>query len=187
MNSLLLFAVPLILPSYVPADVTEGTFRAWNEATPAVTYDTTAVPEGATAKVTVTDEKTGVSVRLKVTGLVPGRAYGAHLHVNPCTDKPADAGPHFQHRIDPVQPSVDPEYANPRNEIWLDFTADADGNARAASKQSWHFDVDRQPWSLVLHAERTHTAPGEAGMAGARLACLTRTAVSAYGNGGGRL
>jgi Cu-Zn family superoxide dismutase len=182
-------SLPLALtsPEYEPAAVTEGTFRTWNEATPAVTYDTGAVPEGAAARLEVTHTHSGVRVQLKVTGLVPGRSYGAHLHVNPCTDDPADAGPHYQHRIDPVQPSADPEYANPGNEVWLDFTADAAGTGRATSTQRWHFDESRPPWSMVLHAERTHTGPGEAGMAGARLACLTRTAVLAYGNTGGRL
>jgi Cu-Zn family superoxide dismutase len=190
MNSLLLLLAALTAgtpapppPVYEPGPVTVGTFRAWSEATPAVTYDTAAVPEGATAKLTVK----GTTVRLKVTGLVPGRAYGAHLHVNPCTDKPAEAGPHYQHKIDPVQPSVDPRYANPRNEVWLDFTAGADGTGRATSVQRWHFNKSRPPWSMVLHAERTHTKPGEAGTAGARLACLTRTAVSAYEKTGGRL
>ena len=189
MNSLLLLALPLTLmtPIHEPAAVTEGTFRAWSEATPAVTYDTRAVPEGATARLAVTDTTHGVRVRLKVTGLVPGRSYGAHLHADPCTDKPAGAGPHYQQRIDPVQPSTDPRYANPRNEIWLDFTADAAGTGRASSAQRWHLDGSRPPWSMVLHAERTHTAPGQAGTAGARVACLTRTAVAPYGDSGGRL
>lgn len=175
MNSLLLL-LALVTGSPPPLPVTEGTFRVWDEATPAVTYDTTAVPEGATAKLTVTKTAGGMRVRLKTTGLVPGRTYGAHLHVRPCTDKPAEAGPHYQHRIDPEQPSVDPKYANPRNEIWLDFTADAAGTGRATSVHRWRFDNSRPPWSMVLHAERTHTEPGKAGTAGARLACLTRTA-----------
>ena len=49
-----------------------------------------------------------------------------------CED-PAAAGSHYQHQADPKQPSVNPDYANPRNEIWLDFTTDATGSARSES------------------------------------------------------
>ncbi|MFC7528803.1 superoxide dismutase family protein [Actinoplanes sp. GCM10030250] len=191
-----LLAAPLLLtgaaatPAHVPAPLTEGTFRAWSEAAPAVTYDVEAVPRGAQARVEVEDTKTGTSVRLKLSGLIPGRVYGAHLHTKPCTDKPAEAGPHYQHRIDPASDSthssVDPAYANPENEFWLDFTTDATGAATATSVQNWHVDNARPPWSLVLHAEHTHTAPGQAGTAGARLACMTRTAETAYVNRAGR-
>ncbi|MEU4423868.1 superoxide dismutase family protein [Actinoplanes sp. NPDC024001] len=196
---LLLVAVPLALtigtpaaakPADQPAPISEGTFRTWSEATPAVTYDTAVVPQGATAKLTVQNTGSAMRVRLQATGLVPGRTYGAHVHVNPCTDKPAEAGPHYQHRIDPAadpqHPSVDPDYANPRNEVWLDFTANSAGNGYAASVLRWQFSESRPAWSLVLHSERTHTKPGEAGMAGARVACLTRTALPAYENAPGR-
>jgi Cu-Zn family superoxide dismutase len=170
----------LAAPAPEPKPVTQGKFRTWSEAAPAVTYDTEAVPVGAVARVAVEKRGTGTRVLLKVTGLVPGREYGAHLHTKPCTDKPAEAGPHYQHRIDPAadptHSSVDPAYANPRNEIWLDFKADRRGVGRAQSVQTWQFDSARPPWSMVLHAEHTHTAPGEAGTAGDRLACLTRTA-----------
>jgi Cu-Zn family superoxide dismutase len=108
---------------------------------------------------------------------VPRRAYGAHLHTRPCTATPADAGPHYQHSPDPKAaaspPSVDPAYANPRNEIWLDFTADAAGAATVTARQDWTFDEVEPPRSMIVHAERTRTAAGQAGMAGPRVACLT--------------
>lgn len=82
-----------------------------------------------------------------------------------------DAGPHFQHTPDPVKPSVDPAYANPRNELWLDFTTDRVGTARTTSTVDWKFGP-RRAHSVVIHEMHTHSDPGHAGTAGARLACL---------------
>ena len=117
------------------------------------------------------------AVQLTVSGLQPSRGYGAHLHVNPCGATGEAAGPHYQQQTDPAAsvspPSVDPSYANPRNEVWLDFTTDAGGNATATATQPWVFDPPRAPRSLVIHAQTTKTAPGEAGSAGARAGCLT--------------
>ena len=183
-------AVPSTAPALIPGPVSSGTFRPWTEGSTAVTYDTSAVPDGASAEVTVTSTVTGVRVHVTGTGLVPGRVYGAHLHANPCTANPSEAGPHYQHVIDPkadaTHPSVDPAYANPENEVWLDFTADAKGAGHATAEQKWAFPENRPPWSLVLHAQHTHTDEGEAGTAGARLACLTRKPVPAYENLPGR-
>jgi Cu-Zn family superoxide dismutase len=188
MNTLVLAMVaPLLL---TPAPVTEGTFTTWRDGARAVTYDTATVPAGARATVTIEQNHEGVRVTLLATGLTPGRPYGAHLHTSPCGKDPAAAGPHYQHRPDPAagpgKPSTDPAYANPRNEVWLDFVADRNGVGRAVSAQNWTVTGDRQPRSLVLHAEHTHTAPGQAGAAGARLACLTRDVTAAYPNDPGR-
>lgn len=185
---LLALAVPLLLTGAAPApaaqakpaQTSEGTFKTWRDGAKAVTYDTAAVPAGARARVTVVKTEDGVRVSLLATGLKPGRAYGAHLHTSECGKDPAAAGPHYQQRLDPAagpgRPSVDPAYANPANEVWLDFVANANGVGRARASQAWNFHESRPPWSLVLHAEHTHTAKGEAGTAGARLACLTRDA-----------
>ncbi|WP_246635327.1 superoxide dismutase family protein [Actinoplanes hulinensis] len=195
---LLILTAPLAL-SLLPAPAAnaamprhefEGTFKRWRAGATAITYQPELVPQGARA--TVTAEKTGAGVRVELlaTGLIPGRAYGAHVHTSPCGKDPAAAGPHYQHRLDPAagpgRPSVDPAYANPRNEVWLDLTADRNGVGRSVSAQDWMFDLKRAPWSLVLHAEHTHTGPGEAGTAGARLACLTRDALTPYGEPAGR-
>jgi Cu-Zn family superoxide dismutase len=67
---------------------------------------------------------------------------------------------------------VDPRYANPRNEIWLDLTTDGNGYARSSASVDWRLG-DRAVGSVVLHAEHTHTGPGHAGTAGPRLACVT--------------
>lgn len=140
---------------------------------PLVSYSS-AVPEGASAKVTAVYDSAGRStIRLYVRGLEPNTEYGAHAHVLPCGLTGADAGPHFQHAIDPVQPSVDPMFANPHNEIWLDLTTNSAGNGVARTTVDWQFSPDRRPQSVVIHERHTSTAPGNAGVAGARLACLT--------------
>ena len=167
------------------ADATSGktaagggtVFRPFAPGATAITYDTSIVPSGATAKATVTKAGAGVQVRLVVTGLKPRRGYGAHVHTDPCAAKPAGAGPHYQHLPDPKAvespPSVDPKFANPRNEVWLDFTTDAAGAATVTATQTWPFDEISPPRSVIVHAERTKTAAGKAGTAGARVACVT--------------
>ncbi|HEX8348206.1 MAG TPA: hypothetical protein VF657_26275 [Actinoplanes sp.] len=154
-----------------------GVFMPYRAGATAVTYDPAVVPAGASATVTRASARGGTTVRLTVTGMVPRRAYGAHLHTEPCGRTPEQAGPHYQNEPDPKAvaspPSVDPRFANPRNEVWLDFTADATGSATARTSLTWPFDSVNPPRSLVLHAERTRTAAGRAGNAGPRAACLT--------------
>ncbi|MCA1709291.1 MAG: superoxide dismutase family protein, partial [Actinobacteria bacterium] len=87
------------------------------------------------------------------------------------------AGPHYQNRIDPAarpqEPSTNPEYANPRNEIWLDVRTDVDGSGNARTTVPFSF-TDRTPGSIVVHeAPATATAPGQAGRAGVPIACVT--------------
>ncbi|MEU3648331.1 superoxide dismutase [Lentzea sp. NPDC034063] len=150
---------------------TSAKFGSYSATAKAVTYDA-KVPAGA--KVTVVGVPTvtgGTTVLLVLNGLQPHRAYGAHVHVKKCGAAPADSGPHFQNVTDPVQPSVDPAYANPRNEIWLDVHTDGRGFAHTESTVDWQF-TERHAQSVVLHNEHTHTKPGEAGTAGPRLACV---------------
>lgn len=141
----------------------------------AVTYDEVAVPVGSRADVDTDDDDGRTTVTLTVTGLEPNRDFGAHVHTRPCGPNPADAGPHYQNMVDPAatpdSPSTDPAYANPQNEIWLDFTTDESGNARVMSTVDWEFRDDEAE-SVVIHDHHTMTAPGEAGMAGDRLACI---------------
>lgn len=158
-------------PATAPATVAEGTFQIKSDS--AITYAVSTVPAGATARVTLTGTVAGARVRLEVAGMKPDRAYGAHLHTAPCAPAPDAAGPHYQHEADPSKPSVDPAYANPENEFWLDFTTDATGAATSESAQTWTPDPARPPRSLIVHAEPTKTAAGKAGTAGARVACLT--------------
>ncbi|MET8645034.1 superoxide dismutase family protein [Streptomyces sp. NPDC057746] len=141
-----------------------------------VTYDSKTVPVGA--RISVVEQVGGpvggaaTSVRLQVSGLLPNRVYGAHVHTKPCGRTPDASGPHYQNVKDPNQPSTDPAYANPENEVWLDFRTDAQGRATAESRHGWSFRPG-EARSVIIHEHGTATKPGEAGMAGARLACLT--------------
>lgn len=139
----------------------------------AVTYDQALVPVGSSAVIDATEGDGRTTVTMDVSGLEPNRRYGAHAHVDPCGATGADAGPHFQLTPDPVQPSVDPAYANPQNEIWLDFTTDAQGDATATSTVNWEFPEDQRAGSVVIHTMPTSMEPGKAGTAGDRAACIT--------------
>ncbi|WP_018681156.1 superoxide dismutase [Actinokineospora enzanensis] len=151
-----------------------GVFETYRTGANAITYDTTKVPVGSRASIMPLAQGKKTTVVLWVYGLLPYRHYGAHVHVKSCGAAPADSGPHFQNEADPVQPSVDPKYANPQNEIWLDFATDDHGSAFAVSNVLWRFD-NRPAAALVIHDDHTHTGPGEAGTAGPRLACLNAT------------
>jgi Cu-Zn family superoxide dismutase len=137
----------------------------------AITYAEDLVRVGARGAVSAQTERGSTTVRLAVRGLLPERVYGAHAHARPCGTDGDAAGPHFQHDVDPVQPSTDPRYANPGNEVWLDLTTDPAGAADVQTVVPWQF-VDQRARSVVIHAEPTRTGPGEAGVAGQRVACV---------------
>ncbi|MFE9329579.1 superoxide dismutase family protein [Streptomyces sp. NPDC006925] len=138
----------------------------------AITYDQARVPAGAGITVARRATRHGTTVWLRVRGLLPDRTYGAHVHTRPCGGRPGDAGPHYQHRRAPRQPSTDPRYANPRNEVWLDVTTDSAGRGSAVSRHGWTFRPGGAG-SVVLHERATRTGQGHAGAAGARLGCFT--------------
>jgi Cu-Zn family superoxide dismutase len=96
-------------------------------------------------------------VTLHVRGLVPGRGYGAHVHVGACSDNKGRG--HYLH--DPAGG------ANPHNEVWLDLTANPAGNAHAKADVAWTFRPG-QANSVVIHDRHTDVT----GAAGAKLACL---------------
>jgi len=155
----------------------EGVLAPPERATTAFTYNPALAPEGATIKVGVDARGGSTAVRLDVAGLLPSRGYAAHAHVKPCGPTGDVAGPHFQNQVDPAaapgKPSTDPAYANPQNEIWLDLRTDGAGAGGSQAEVPFTF-TDRAPASIVIHeAETTGTAPGQAGSAGARLACIT--------------
>ncbi len=158
-------------------DGADGVLAPPERATTAFTYNPALAPEGATIEVDVTPGGASTEVLLDVGGLLPNRGYAAHAHVNACGPTGDAAGPHFQNRVDPAaapgKPSTDPAYANPQNEIWLDLRTDGDGDGESRVEVPFAF-TDRAPASVVIHeAETTGTAPGQAGSAGARLACIT--------------
>lgn len=154
-----------------------GVLAEVDAADTAFTYDPTGAPIGAELELEVAEGGGSTTVRLTTERLQPDRGYAVHAHTDPCGEKGTDAGPHFQHEVDPAatpdRPSVDPAYANPQNEIWLDLATDARGNGTAETTVPFVFG-DRVPASIVLHElPRTATEPGRAGSAGGRLACFT--------------
>ncbi len=162
-----------------PAPGMAGAFQAPGEAAGdddnAFTYDEAAVPVGSVVRVDSEDQDGRTTITLDATGLAPSRDFGVHVHTLPCGPQPSDSGPHYQNDPDPAAtpdaPSTDPAYANPQNEIWLDITTDENGAAQASTTVDWEFRDDEAN-SVVLHAQHTMTGPGEAGMAGDRLACI---------------
>lgn len=133
------------------------------------------LPEGASAKVQAVANSAGDTiVTLRVWGLRPNTEYGAHAHVNACGATGAAAGPHFQHVPNP-RPDLypaNPAYANPVNEVWLDFTTNSEGRAVTHTTQPWQFAPGAGARSVIIHEEHTHTGPLDSGVAGARLGCL---------------
>src|SRR4051794_40031457 len=91
-----------------PSVVAAGTFLPYRPGSTAITYDPAVVPPGARVRLVVTTTSYGMVVRLTAAGMIPRRAYGAHLHRKPCTGVPDEAGPHYQHHNDPGTPAVDP-------------------------------------------------------------------------------
>ncbi|MFE2973760.1 superoxide dismutase family protein [Streptomyces sp. NPDC059258] len=122
----------------------------------ALTYDTRLVPAGARIEITQFTDLSGTRVGARLRGLVPGRAYGMHVHTSPCGADPAAAGPHYQHR-----PAAT---ADPVNEVWLDFRTDEDGDGRAEAQHDWNFR-EGGARSVIIHDRQ--------GGSGERAACFT--------------
>ena len=167
-------------PAAPPTLPVEGTLAVpqGQQVPPAVTYNPEIAPTDARVQLVLDQsapERTTVS--LAVDGLVGNRSYAVHIHARQCGLSGADAGPHYQHTIDPAagpqNPSVDPAFANPQNEVWLDVSTDDAGRGNSQAQVPFGF-TERPPGSVVIHeAARTATEPGKAGSAGNRVACIT--------------
>ncbi|MEU5024810.1 superoxide dismutase family protein [Streptomyces milbemycinicus] len=116
-------------------------------------------------------EGKGTRVMVWVRGLKANHTFGVHVHTKTCGTMPNDAGPHYQNVKDPKQPSTNPKYANPHNEVWLQITTDKSGDAHAMTHVNWRFR-DSEARSLVFHEHATATHKGHAGEAGSRVACV---------------
>ncbi|MFN2479679.1 MAG: superoxide dismutase [Pseudonocardiaceae bacterium] len=155
-----------------------GTLTTPNPASKAITYNPDLAPIGAAMTASLVPSSDGsTQAELTVFGLLPNRGYAAHAHTRSCGAAGDAAGPRFQNHLDPAAtpqaPSTSPRYANPNNEIWLDVRTDSAGAGTSSTRVPFVF-TDRAPGSIVVYeAMRTLTAPGHAGEAGARIACLT--------------
>ncbi|GAA3156397.1 hypothetical protein GCM10010466_54090 [Planomonospora alba] len=144
-----------------------GVFEQPAPRAAAIAYDRKLVPPGASARVTAGSGAVLSTARVEVSGFLPRRTYGVHLHVNPCGADPEEAGPHYRQHGH--------SHASAASEVWLDFTTDRRGAAAATARQDWAFAPGRPPRSLVIHAEPTKAEGAEAGAAGRRVACVTLT------------
>jgi Cu-Zn family superoxide dismutase len=151
----------------------------------AYTYNPALAPEGARFRVVMKPSGESTTAELTVSGLLPNRGYSVVADNNACSPNPAAEGPHYQNRVDPgvnptavgVASSTNPEYANPRNEVWLDVRTDGSGSGTSRTTVPFVF-TDRGPGSVVIHeAEQTATEAGKAGNGGAPIACLSLSPV----------
>jgi Cu-Zn family superoxide dismutase len=165
-------------PAHTVSLFGSGTLTTPGPTSKAITYNPQLAPVGAAVTAVLTSSSDGTTTaELTVSGLLPNRSYAVHVHTKECGATGEAAGPHYQNQMDPAAtpqaPSTNPEYANPRNEIWLDVRTDAAGAGTSRTTVPFAF-TNRVPGSIVIHeAMQTSTGPGQAGQAGARIACLT--------------
>ena len=165
-------------PAHAVSLFGSGTLTTPSSASKAITYNPDLAPLGAALTAALIPSSEGsTTAEFTVSGLLPNRGYAVHAHTEACGVTGEAAGPHFQNHEDPAAtpqaPSTNPEYANPRNEIWLDVRTDTAGAGTSRTTVPFVL-TDRLPGSIVVHeAMQTPTGPGEAGQAGARIACLT--------------
>jgi len=171
--SLLLTGVGLAAPSSANMPSTaEGALTRYTSV-PEV------LPVGAWARVRAIETGSGKTVvTLQARGFTANETYGAHAHYKPCGATGGAAGAHYQNVEErpgnEVTASTDPAYANPDNEVWLDFTTDSEGNGSAQTVVDWQFRPSASGRSVVIHANHTsHGGTPPAGNAGARLGCLS--------------
>jgi superoxide dismutase, Cu-Zn family len=146
----------------------------------AVTYNPALAPVGGHMTASLTPSGDSTVADLTVSGLAPNRGFSVVAHVNTCGGVPGGEGPRFQKRIDPAatptQPSTNPEYSNPSNEIWLDVHTDSSGAATSHTTVPFVL-TDRGPGSIVVHDQQQTTATSGQGLGQTsdRVACLTLT------------
>src|SRR5215207_2335279 len=105
-----MYAVPALalalLPTVLPCTSVEAAFDRPDGIVPAtaVSFAPESVPYGADVRVVVHRAAGRTTVSMTVDGLTPGQLYPVHAHTGACGTVPADSGPHYQHRPDPVQP-----------------------------------------------------------------------------------
>ncbi|MFD9598391.1 superoxide dismutase family protein [Kitasatospora sp. NPDC059973] len=134
----------------------------------AISHAADLVPYGSHVRVVVDRSVPGQTLlTMTVSGLAPDHEFPAHLHTGSCGADPAASGPHYQHAVDPVQPSTDPAYANDRNELRLTLRTDGRGAGSAAGSVAWR-PRPGEARSLVLHAG----TPAGPHAAGDRAACV---------------
>ncbi len=134
------------------------------------------VPENATARVEAVYDTAGDStVTLRVTGLRPSTAYGAHAHANSC-------GHEARGRRSGLPAGAEPGPGDARATGRTRTPGTRSGSTSPRTNRAkrprratigWQFSPERRAGSVIIHAEHTTLGPRAAGTAGARLACLS--------------
>ncbi len=140
--------------------VSTSAFVVFNDPYGTGAPNPTSGMSGRAHAVEMQDHKTIVT--LDVAGLPANREFGAHVHKLGCAD--TKAGGHYQHVSGGAN---DPDFANPDNETWLDFTTNASGHGRAQAVVDWSIRPDGAN-AIVIHNQHT----SETGVAGPKLACI---------------
>lgn len=123
------------------------------------------IEPGATARVHAVEDANGSTiVTVQFSGLPANREFGSHVHVLGCAVN--KAGGHYQNVA-----GTGAAFANPANEVWLDFETNEAGNATAKATVDWTFRPDGANAVIVHDHHTAHVDPG-AGTAGSKLACL---------------
>ncbi|MFB7667956.1 superoxide dismutase family protein [Kitasatospora sp. NPDC056138] len=147
--------IPLALPRSVlpPATVVDADFDPATAFVPptAISHAPDLVPYGAHVHVTVVRAPDRTTVRVELSGVAASHEFPAHVHTGRCGADPALSGPHYQHLVDPVQPSTDLAYANDRNELRMTVRTDRSGNGSASATVGWAPRAGEAK-SIVLHA-----------------------------------
>ncbi|GAA2257422.1 MULTISPECIES: superoxide dismutase family protein [Kitasatospora] len=133
----------------------------------AISHAPDLVRYGSHVRVTVVRATDGTTVRMELSGAAAQHGFPVHAHTGRCGADPAASGPHYQHSVDPVQPSTDLAYANDRNELRMTLRTDRAGNGSASATVRWAFRPGEAS-SLVLHAG----APADSHAASDRVACV---------------
>ena len=159
--------------------VTEGVLATPAQGGPAMTYAPATAPEGAQVALEVVPGDGSTTATFRVTGMLPDRGYAVHAHVRRAgrpattparTSRTASTRPRPRR---PRRPTPPTPTRRTRSGWTCAPTATAPGRRRATVPFAF---PDRAPASVVVHEkEMTATAPGQAGTAGGRLACLTST------------
>lgn len=164
-------SIDAAIDSAVPKDATAGdaalatSSGSWNVYTNPYGDGGVNSASGVGGSAVAVRTATGMTVTLSVTGLSANRTYGSHIHKLSCSEMMA--GGHYQHNAAPADASTDPAYANPSNEVWLDFTTNASGAATATATVNF---VPRtgEAKAVIIHDHGTM----DGGVAGPKLACI---------------
>lgn len=120
-----------------------GTFGPYCEGAVADTYDTSLIPDGAEAIVTVSETNADTTMQLTAQGFTAESGFSGRVHEKPCGADAAAAGAEVQN------PQAGPGSSG--EGLVLDFTTDGSGNATVSASVPWALPEDGDGDSLLIH------------------------------------